>query len=334
MGRLRIRIRPPGAPERTVEIDAAGTVRLGRLGDLEVPLPIPSVSALHARLVREEAGWVLEDAGSSNGCFVEGERLARGERRRLPASGAFRLAEVDLRAEAIDSPAAMPAVGGVGAVEGTATIARRLVADLFQVRAGDHVARLVVENGPLAARALRLAEAGRSYVVGRGDRCDLALPDEDVSREHVRLVRDYRGVLAADLASKNGLLMGGERVTGERRLRDGDVLTVGTTRLRLEDPEDRYLREIERAADAPPPAARHDPPAPSSGSAVPAPAPRAASRPMVASPRELGVPRDPALNLPGSIRPGRLGVPGIGVALGAIALVGVAAVAIWLVFGG
>lgn len=37
-------------------------------------LPDPRMSSKHARLVREEDGWLFEDLGSTNGSFVEGKR--------------------------------------------------------------------------------------------------------------------------------------------------------------------------------------------------------------------------------------------------------------------
>jgi DNA-binding NtrC family response regulator len=39
-------------------------------------LPDPRMSSKHARLVREEDGWLFEDLGSTNGSFVEGKRAS------------------------------------------------------------------------------------------------------------------------------------------------------------------------------------------------------------------------------------------------------------------
>jgi DNA-binding NtrC family response regulator len=44
---------------------------------LELRLPGRSLSSVHARLRRTPAGWVLEDAGSTNGSFVNGARIER-----------------------------------------------------------------------------------------------------------------------------------------------------------------------------------------------------------------------------------------------------------------
>ena len=50
-----------------------------------------------------------------------------------------------------------------------------------------------------------------------------------------------------DVDSKNGVVLRGERLAGERRLSDGDVLRLGQTTFRLDDPEDRYLRQLQEA---------------------------------------------------------------------------------------
>src|SRR5438105_13966629 len=78
----------PGAAGPLVarDVEVAGApaeIRLGRAPDLELPLPFAALSALHARVLRTGDGWVLEDAGSTNGTWLGGTRLAPGERRAL-----------------------------------------------------------------------------------------------------------------------------------------------------------------------------------------------------------------------------------------------------------
>src|SRR3954447_15475854 len=54
--------------------------------------------------------------------------------------------------------------------------------------------------------------------------------DDEVSRVHAVLERagdDW--TLVDDGLSRNGTFVNGERVTGRRRLRDGDVISIGTT---------------------------------------------------------------------------------------------------------
>jgi pSer/pThr/pTyr-binding forkhead associated (FHA) protein len=48
---------------------------IGRGDYNDVVIADPSVSTMHAKLQRRESVWVLTDLGSTNGTFVEGERL-------------------------------------------------------------------------------------------------------------------------------------------------------------------------------------------------------------------------------------------------------------------
>jgi pSer/pThr/pTyr-binding forkhead associated (FHA) protein len=135
--------------------------------------------------------------------------------------------------------------GKAGVAESTATLARRLVSDLFGTGRPTEVARVVVTDGPARDRELRLEVVGCCYRVGRGAGCNLVVPDDDISREHAEFERRWDGVFVRDLDSKNGVLLMGERLASERRLSDGDVLRLGQTTFRLDDPEDRYLRQLE-----------------------------------------------------------------------------------------
>ena len=50
-------------------------VNIGRGDYNDIVIGDPSVSTMHAKLQRREAIWILTDLGSTNGTFVEGERL-------------------------------------------------------------------------------------------------------------------------------------------------------------------------------------------------------------------------------------------------------------------
>jgi GAF domain-containing protein len=53
-----------------------GPFALGRDADCDVVVDHPSISRRHARLLREGAGWRIEDAGSKNGLRVAGHPVA------------------------------------------------------------------------------------------------------------------------------------------------------------------------------------------------------------------------------------------------------------------
>jgi pSer/pThr/pTyr-binding forkhead associated (FHA) protein len=89
---------------------------------------------------------------------------------------------------------------------------------LFRAGAGEQV-------------VLELGLARERYTIGRRTSSDVALPwDGEVSRLHAELLRmgdDW--VVSDEGLSHNGTFVNGERVRGRRRLREGDVISVGDT---------------------------------------------------------------------------------------------------------
>ena len=70
------------------------------------------------------------------------------------------------------------------------------------------------------------------FVVGRSRECDVRVDDGNVSRRHFELVQDGPTTwVVADLGSTNGTEVNGKRVSGRKRLDDGDRITIGGTEL-------------------------------------------------------------------------------------------------------
>ncbi len=68
----------PLAPPRAYAIDGELTIGRGaerRLEERRVEVPDPWMSGRHARVVRQGDGWKLEDLGSKNGTFIDGQRV-------------------------------------------------------------------------------------------------------------------------------------------------------------------------------------------------------------------------------------------------------------------
>jgi pSer/pThr/pTyr-binding forkhead associated (FHA) protein len=251
---LRFRIRAAGrlaaaaSLERVVQIEPReGDLTIGRRRGNDIELPFADVSEQHARLTRDDRGWLLMDLGSANGTSLNGRRLTPFVAQALSVGDVLRLASVELLVEG-EGQSAQSAQGREGLPESTATLARRLVSDLFGAWRPAEVPRLVVTEGEARGHELHLEVVGCRYRVGRGTGCNLVVPDDDMSREHAEFERRWDGVFVRDLNSKNGVLYMGERLAAEQRLADGDELRLGQTTFRLEDPEDRYLRQMEEVA--------------------------------------------------------------------------------------
>jgi hypothetical protein len=69
--------------------------------------------------------------------------------------------------------------------------------------------------------------------IGRLPECDVVLSDPNVSRRHAEVRRRGNDFVVVDLGSTNGTRVNGAGVR-ERRLNDGDEITLGGTRVRFE----------------------------------------------------------------------------------------------------
>lgn len=73
-------------------------------------------------------------------------------------------------------------------------------------------------------------------VVGRGEDCGLRLLVQSLSRRHATVERRAGEFVVVDHGSSNGVFVNGERVSGERPLRHGDIICLGpVVELRLVD---------------------------------------------------------------------------------------------------
>jgi predicted component of type VI protein secretion system len=92
--------------------------------------------------------------------------------------------------------------------------------------------KLVVEDEAGTRSIVPFAED--AIVVGRGaEGVTFRLTDRNVSRRHARFVRQSGSVFVEDLGSLVGTRVNGERISGRRRLRDGDLVQIGDYDLAL-----------------------------------------------------------------------------------------------------
>jgi phosphoserine phosphatase RsbU/P len=85
--------------------------------------------------------------------------------------------------------------------------------------------------------------------IGRSRENDIFLPDQWLSRHHAEVRRRAEGFVLVDLGSKNGTLLNGSRMSGEARLRPGDVVTLGEHVLQLSETEPAPEREDDDGPD-------------------------------------------------------------------------------------
>jgi hypothetical protein len=86
---------------------------------------------------------------------------------------------------------------------------------------------LTVLGGPQAGTSVVLDETADEILIGSDPDCKLALDLPGVSPIHARLSQDALGLTVYDTRSPHGLYVNDDRVSGEARLNDGDVLWLG-----------------------------------------------------------------------------------------------------------
>lgn len=224
--RLRLSVRSAWGEGAVHPVMVEGPLaRLGSGPECEVRLPHPAVAAMQARLVR----------GTDHRWRVEASRrgLRLGGR---PLRGSATLADGDVIeagpfvvvARLLDEQTRDGSVAGA-----PPEVTARRLANEVAAAGGAGPERLVLVAGPHAGEAgpaLRLGEALR---IGRSRACEWRFADPLLSRVHARLGRDGCGLWIEDRRSKNGVLVGGERIRRRRRLSAGDVVELGAQRLEV-----------------------------------------------------------------------------------------------------
>jgi S-DNA-T family DNA segregation ATPase FtsK/SpoIIIE len=153
-----------------------------------------ATSSRHCTFAPDAGGAMVTDVGSSNGTFVNGERIAGP---RLVAPGdVVRVGNTDLRILELRRRSAPPA--------------------------GPAVAVLRPDG------ELEFLAVGDEFVVGRAAEADVRLADGTVSQRHARWHLGVHGWEVEDLSSSNGTFVNGRRITGTVRLAPGDAVSFGT----------------------------------------------------------------------------------------------------------
>jgi pSer/pThr/pTyr-binding forkhead associated (FHA) protein len=189
---IRARLRK-GRPAR-FDVKADGSV-LGRDDAAGVAIPLDGVSREHARIKWDGKGWWLEDLKSTNGTFVNGEKVLRERLQHLDVISLGRKADLVFLLRSMDTqvPATRPGVvraALVDADDGT----------VYEIAVGE-------------------------FTLGRSSACNLVANENAVSKVHARIDRAADQVVLEDLSSSNGTFVNGTRVR-TAILRDTDTLEL------------------------------------------------------------------------------------------------------------
>ena len=93
------------------------------------------------------------------------------------------------------------------------------------------MASIIVISGKRKGNFYRLGQ--RTNVIGRDEALPIQILDDRISRKHMRIRFDQNhwSYSAADMSSKNGVLINGVKIDKETVLTDGNCITLGNTSL-------------------------------------------------------------------------------------------------------
>ena len=202
-GILQVQISAGGWDELPLYRSAIG---LGRSTANQVILLDPKVSGQHAELTLGRDGWLVSDLGSSNGTFLEGQRLPPGTHVPLPPGQSIRIGEFALSIRLLHPNETPPPSLG----------------DQVSIRPKPQPGLAVYVRGKVQKFALNKD----TLLLGRRQGSDIRIEDTLVSGRHARLERQEHTYRIVDTGSTNGLTYEGQRVS-QRMLSDGDVLYIG-----------------------------------------------------------------------------------------------------------
>ena len=174
---------------------------IGAAPEADIRIDHPRVSSRHAQFSVRGGYYVLEDLGSSNGTFVDGQRITSAA---VTPQSQIRIGPVELQFSAL-----------VGNPAGTTTQKRT--------------------SGPRGAQtepATSHTVGAEMLTIGRDSTCDLCVNDDRVSARHARVMINCGRLIVEDAGSVKGTWVNGKPVSW-KILTPEDVVTVGSRSFRF-----------------------------------------------------------------------------------------------------
>ncbi len=85
---------------------------------------------------------------------------------------------------------------------------------------------VLADSGPLKGLQWLV---NSELIIGREERCDIVIPDRQVSRQHARIYPSNEDVFLEDLGSKNGTYLNSQRIVNPQQLHEGDEIRIAFT---------------------------------------------------------------------------------------------------------
>ncbi|MCL2625216.1 MAG: FHA domain-containing protein [Cystobacterineae bacterium] len=213
------------------EREVIGQLTLGRLDENDVVLAESGVSRRHARFFMEGDELWVEDLGSANGTFVDGEMISSPVLLKNKAQVLIGDCEIVVhlkQAKERDENTRPKVVVSENWDE--RTVGSEKVAAIIKKQAAQ--ARLVCVSAPAEGESFELVG---TCVVGRALGSEIRVDDTSISRRHAEIVvRADGSIWLTDLGSANGTSVNDEPICEATPLSDGDVVHFGTVEMHVQ----------------------------------------------------------------------------------------------------
>lgn len=87
----------------------------------------------------------------------------------------------------------------------------------------DSLPVLIALTGPLNGERWVVQ---KDTLIGRGEDCDIVIPDRKISRHHAKISVSDSGAMLEDLKSKNGTHHNGDQIADQVALQEGDMIQI------------------------------------------------------------------------------------------------------------
>lgn len=181
---------------------------IGSAADNQLVLKDNGVDPVHAKLIREDDRFFLKDNNSSNGCFVNGQRITQKE---IVPGDILRFGSTEI---IVLDPRSLP----------------------DKSRDGQQLPwRLISDSNWLSGKEFVITQE-KSLVIGRGNQCDIVIPGTHLSRRHAEISIEGNHLRIKDLGSANGTFLNEVQVDNATA-NNGDRLRLDVYSFRILAPE-------------------------------------------------------------------------------------------------
>lgn len=156
------------------------------------------ISKQHAQLIFSKDGLFIQDLNSTNGTFVNGQKLIPNNLIKISLNDKVQLSSID------------------------------------EIRLSLTVDNFADTKFKSDKNILSVLTYKKSISIGRQESCDIVIPHKSVSRNHAELVKtNDNKIYLVDLNSLNGTYVNGRKIHGKFQINESDNIFIGNYKLNL-----------------------------------------------------------------------------------------------------